>query len=84
MKYIRVKVLDGDDEIITFPESINHDVMYQSVSRMKDKLRGDWKRVSRRVVSAGFVDSKHRCHGRSETLGLESNPDDTNILKSQF
>lgn len=85
MKYIVVKNMDSDkEEIITFPSSVNHDVMAQSVARMKDKAHGNWKRMTRDVVSAGFVGSSLECYGRSETLNLDSRPADEMILREQM
>lgn len=84
MKYICIEDDDGKPEIIVFSNSINHDVMAESVERMKNQTHGNWERVIRSPVSAGFVTSDSKCHGRSESLGLDSRPEDTSILRDQF
>lgn len=84
MKYICFENDEGKQEIITFPNTINHDCMAESVDRMKDQMHGNWSRVNRDPVSAGFVTHGLACHGRSETLDLDSRPEDTLILRSQF
>ena len=81
MKYICMKVIEtGEEEIFTFPNSVDHDVMASELSAMKDKSTGSWQRVRREPVSAGFV-SNGECHGHSETLNLSSREQDTDILK---
>lgn len=85
MKYIRVEQENGQNEIITFPMGINHDVMYEGVMRLKNHIHGDWKRVYREIISAGFVAPDGKCFGRSITLGVGSLGDeDTEILKAQL
>jgi hypothetical protein len=84
MKYIKFEKKDGKLEIVTFPSSINHDTFAESMRRIRDKVRGDWRRETRIPISAGFVSSDLTCYGRSESLRLESDPSDTDLLKSQF
>lgn len=82
MKYIVTKNKDGKEEMFTFPDSVHHDVMSMAVVSLKDQTHGDWKRIERKVVSAGFV-TGGVCHGKSESLHLESRARDNDILKSQ-
>lgn len=71
MKYIVMEDEDGKEEIFIFPKSVNHDCMAEVVGRIKNQTWGNWVRVWRTPVSAGFTDGK-TCHGRSETLNLDS------------
>jgi hypothetical protein len=83
-KYIVVLTEAGDEELITFPSTISHDVMALAVKRLKDKLIGNFTRQTRTVIAAGFVDSKHRCGGKSTSLSLTSRQDvDTALLAHQ-
>jgi hypothetical protein len=57
--------------IVTFPPHISHD-------KMRDRF------PDMRPTSAGFVgkdNGKLVCYGRSESLGLESDPFDTRLLE---
>ena len=83
MKFI---VMEGDKglELFTFPRTIDHDVMAEALSAMKNQTQDPWVRVFRMNVSAGFVDRKDRCYGESITLGLEAREDeDTQLLRTQ-
>ena len=71
MKYIVTKSEYGKEELFMFPESVNHDVFAQAVARLKNQSHGNWQRIDRDVISAGFTDGK-KCSGRSETLNLDS------------
>ena len=85
MKYICM--LSGDDtfEIFPFPRTVNHDVMAEILTRLKDQTHGNWQRITRTVISAGFVTAGGKCYGESETLGLESRGDeDTALLAKQY
>jgi len=82
MKYIVTKNKEGKEEMFTFPNSINHDIMAEAVSHLKNQSHGSWFRVFRSVISAGFV-SGGQCTGKSESLGLVSRPQDTDILIAQ-
>ncbi|MEQ8409109.1 MAG: hypothetical protein RKH07_12620 [Gammaproteobacteria bacterium] len=84
MKYIRTEDENGTTEIFTFPITVNHDCMMESLSGIKNHTYHPWERVRRHPVSAGFVDAAGNCYGRSESLGLESSPKDTQILSAQL
>ena len=85
MKYICfVDENDENPEVFTFPRSVHHDCFAEGIDRVRSKSWGDWKRVYRRPISAGFVDSNNKCHGLSETLNLKSRPEDTDILRGQL
>lgn len=71
MKYVVTKDENGKEELFMFPKSVNHDVFANAVSRLKDQSHGNWKRIDRDVISAGFTDGRS-CLGRSETLNLDS------------
>ena len=70
------------DEIFIFPKSVNHDCFAEMANAIKNQTGGNWHRVRREVVSAGFTDGV-KCYGKSESLHLESRKDvDTQLLKS--
>lgn len=70
--------------LVTFPVTIDHDVMAEALSRMKNQTCGQWERVHREVVSAGFVNELLECHGESYSLGVPSDPNDTKLLRNQL
>ncbi len=84
MKYIVTKDEEGREEIFTFPDSVHHDAMAEILNRIKNQTHGNWKRVRRRPISAGFVRSDGTCFGSSETLRLESRPADTALLANSY
>lgn len=72
LKYVRFVCPNGNDSIITFPRHMNHDETIRRIRHIE-------------VVSAGFVDSQFNCFGRSESLGLDSIPDqDTKLMIRHF
>ena len=84
MKYIVTEDYDGNEEIFLFSKDINHDAMAEFLGYIKNQTHGNWIRVHRTPVSAGFVRNALECYGSSETLGLNSRPQDTALLKSQY
>lgn len=79
MKYI-VTEREGIEELFVFPETINHDCMAEVVCRIKNHTHGNWQRIPRRPISAGFINERGECYGRSETLRLDSrNEEDTSL-----
>ena len=59
--------------------------MAESFEGIKNKTHGNWKRIYRVPVSAGFVDNDGNCFGKSESLSLESRKkEDTLLLHSQL
>jgi len=83
MKYIRTADRDGKHEIFVFPASVNHDAMAEVLGRIKNKTTGSWERLRREPVSAGFVSKDGECFGSSVTLGIKSDPSDTELLLNQ-
>ena len=81
MKYICVLTESGTHEVFTFPDTVDHYAMMESLSRIKNK-KTYGERTLRVPVSAGFV-LDGECFGQSITLDLKSRPEDTEILKSQ-
>jgi hypothetical protein len=74
MKYIVTKNEEGTEEIFIFPKRYHHDDMADMVSSLKSFKNHnprDWERHYKEPIAAGFTDGK-ACHGRSETLNLES------------
>ena len=84
MKYICFQLASGVEEVILFPRTIHHDCFAQQQGGIKNQSYGNWERVSRFPISAGFVDHSLKCYGNSETLNLTSRPEDTLILKRQL
>ena len=81
MKYIVTKSDLGNIEMFTFPSAVHHDIMAEAISRLKDQNHGEWRRVRRDPISAGFI-SAGVCCGKSETLGLKSRLEDTALLQN--
>lgn len=79
MKYIVTHSEEGKEEIFIFQKSINHDCMMESIEGIRNHSWGNWERVFRQPISAGFTDGK-TCYGRSESLNLDSRPQDTELL----
>jgi hypothetical protein len=71
MKYVVMRDESGKESIFIFSKEIHHDCAAEVFGRIKDQSTGRWNRVFREPVSAGFTDGVS-CHGRSETLNLES------------
>ena len=84
MKYIRTEDENGVYEIFIFPRTVNHDAMAEVLSGIKNHTHGDWSRVRRVPISAGFVSSTGKCFGESESLSLVSFPEDTELLEKQY
>ena len=83
MKYITTETDEGTREVFVFPNTINHDAYAESMYRLRNQTHGDWRRIERTPVSAGFINSDGECYGRSESLNLESHEGDTEIFRSQ-
>lgn len=85
MKYIVTNHFDDNnqlvEEIFTFPQTVDHNVMMEVISRIKKTLPGgSWTRIRRVPVSAGFVDMNGYCYGCSETLNLGARTSDAKLL----
>lgn len=72
MKYIVTRDENGNEEIFTFSESINHDVFAAAVSRLKNQNHEPWRRIDREVVAAGFTNGYNCCDGYSYSLDIGS------------
>jgi hypothetical protein len=84
MKYIVVQ-LGEKESIFVFPRDIDHDRMYEALEAIRFGNERNWVREIRRngeAIAAGFIDNGV-CHGRSETLDLDSRgAADTALLKA--
>ena len=78
MKYVCTKDENGKEEIFTFPKSIDHDRFANTLCDIGPDFQ------YREPVSAGFVTRRGKCFGRSETLDLDSRPEDSDILLMQY
>ena len=78
MKYVVVEDESGAEQLIVFPKVFDHDAFAEVLSHIRVGGR-NWRREFRKPVSAGFTDGQ-RCYGRSETLGLDCRPVDTELL----
>jgi hypothetical protein len=73
MKYI-VTALNDKELIFIFPRDVDHDRMAEAIAAIRFGSDQNWERKLRKdgeLISAGFIDNGE-CHGRSETLGIES------------
>lgn len=66
MKFITTRDNDGKEELFLFPRGIDHDAMAEVLGYIKNQTHGNWHRVYREPISAGFVGEDGECHGRSE------------------
>lgn len=90
MKYI-VANLDGADTIFVFSRAIDHDRMAEAIEQIRFGSDRNWERklfkgvAEGKIVSAGFVSPNGECHGRSETLSLDSRgAPDTALLQDWY
>lgn len=84
MKFITTRDEQGKEELFVFPRTVPHDAMAEVVGRIRNQMGGNWRRIRREPVSAGFVDAAGECFGHSETLGLSARPEDSVLLASQY
>lgn len=66
-----VTIIRGKEVMIIFPDTQSH------------KEMALWTRFFGNIVSAGFVwqsDSGSYCHGKSDSLGIGSRPEDDKLL----
>lgn len=81
MKYIVVQ-LGEKQSIFVFPRGVDHDRMFEALEAIRFGDERNWVREIRKngeAIAAGFIDDG-RCHGRSETLNLDSRGDLDSIL----
>lgn len=76
LKYIVTKTADNKEEIFLFSKSVNHDCFRQVETYFEHS--NDVSEY-RRCIGAGFTNLK-TCYGRSESLNINSRPEDTNLL----
>ena len=82
MKYV-VYQDSGNEVLVMFPRTINHDRMAEALEALRFGSDRDWHRRQGQIVSAGFVVDGN-CSGSSETLGIRSRPEiDTKLLAAQ-
>jgi len=79
MKYIVTTDPDGLEEIFIFPCTVPHNIMAEAVCFMRNQTCGNWRRIERTPISAGFIGGGI-CTGKSESLHLSSRPQDTELL----
>lgn len=75
-KYIAFKHELAGETMVIFPEHITHKRMVQGICDCNNH-----------PVSAGFVtlrDGESICHGESESTGLKSRPEDTDLANRMF
>jgi len=88
MKYICLQHRQTKEKfIVAFDRSLNHVDMAEVAARVKvyeNSPPYSWNSGLLSVVSAGFIDHKGSCHGRSESLQLNSDPEDTKIWLGQY
>lgn len=89
MKYIVTAIEDRTSEqygliqedIFIFPNSIEHSAFAEAVRGIKNQSHGNWHRIFRTPIAAGFIDEKGNCSGESISLKLSSRPKDNELLK---
>ena len=75
---------NGNEEIFAFPNAINHDCMAEAIQGIRNQSFGNWERIYRKPISAGFIDNYGLCYGKSESLDLKSRPVDSEIFGKQL
>lgn len=86
MKYIVMSDPEGltPDIMIIFNKEINHDCMAESLEGIRNQTWGNWERVFRFPISAGFTDGT-KCYGMSESLSLSAREkEDSELLRKQL
>ncbi|MGZ8924601.1 MAG: hypothetical protein ACXW2E_01830 [Nitrososphaeraceae archaeon] len=84
MKFVTMQDEKGNETLYMFPKLIGHDAFAENVDSIRNQTYGNWERIFRQPISAGFVDRNWKCYGRSESLNLGSRPEDTELLKKQM
>jgi hypothetical protein len=79
MKYIVTNTEEGKEEIFIFPDTVSHTSMAEAVCAMRNQTHGNWVRIHRDAVAAGFIEGG-KCVGKSESLGISSRPQDSELL----
>lgn len=87
MKYIILKLEDKHYPFV-FSKSLNHSDFCDIAKKTKMYPNGgsrNWERLLRNsvCVGAGFISKDGTCHGRSESLGIDSRPEDTKIFAEE-
>lgn len=80
MKYVVVFSEEQGEQLFIFPKNINHDDFAETLSYIKTGDRGNWQRIFRTPISAGFTDGS-TCYGHSESLNISSRKQDTSLLQ---
>ncbi len=83
MKYVKVLAEDQAlSEVFIFSKGINHDYFHEHLMHMPavDSPLGEFYHA----ITAGFIYPNFKCFGRSETLDLDSNEADNEIIASQL
>lgn len=89
MKYVMFENEDGHKTALIFPNHIPHKNMTGDVPRMIRHFSNEYGGVNiGEPVSAGFVGPSRSMQlevwGRSESLGLESDPKDSRIIFNEL
>ncbi len=87
MKYIVISHL-GVEYMFICPKNIHltHENFADAIHTMKFvNSNHDWQRMyNSHVVSAGFVNNQGWCHGRSESLNIDSREEDSILWAKQY
>lgn len=71
---------EGETRIFIFEKGISHDKFGLSLKKgIRNESWSNWAIESWYPISAGFTDGE-TCYGRSESLNLDSRPEDTDYL----
>lgn len=83
VKYICTEDEEGKQEIFPFSRTIDHDCMARQIEQIRTSMFGNFDYIIRRPISAGFIKGR-KCYGRSETLNLDSRPEDSDLLRKEL
>lgn len=66
---------------LIFPDPLVHAVMAENLTHALYQ-QVDTEVYAVRIVSAGSINDQWECYGKSESLRLDSHPDDTDIVRT--
>ncbi len=84
LKYLVMRDEAGVEVVFLFSKRIHHDAMAERLEGIEEGTGSDAFPMFRRPVSGGLVEAGLTCAGRSETLGVGSRPEDSDLLREQM
>lgn len=80
MKYI-IFVTDIDGLVINIPVTFSKIIIHKTFAEHMKYYFLREHGFTAKVKSAGFINSDGTCHGESESLGVSSDPEDTDLIR---